>query len=627
MESVTVTGEPSVLSSAVPIFVSSPSLGGGLPGPVPAAARKGWTSTTPPISPYQEASLNTGESLITFSPQLCLALLDGLTDEQVDFERAYLAPRGVDFASVSGRTLRPRDRTTSTSKDVIRSHLQSSLNQAFTDSVHMFHSLTQNFSCLMKRLESTAAVPVRSCTVSESPVTAPATPPKIETPAAAEFDNTVFRMLDSVSFADMTVSGALQQLEPTVLDRTGSGRFTAYFGKLSYGYGNTKHKACSYPTCDLVSSFFERLSPVVPDFNADTFTCLVTHYPDGRAGIPLHSDDEAQIVPDSDIITISIGSPRVLTLQNQEGVLNETTVPLPHGSVYAMSRASQATWKHAIRADSSVSAPRLSFTFRRLVHPDAILKRPRAPPIQHPDLYRSPNALPVGTHDRILLLTDSILAATPPSIFDRVGKSTCIKKICKELVNIQGFEPEFAYTKTVIISAGVNDLSCYGKKAHVLADMVCHRLANWCKKYPHTTFIFNSLLETGIKWLNSEIDSFNRIMHDLSLQHVNLMFFDSHCTLVDDPISNRRSQVLDPDDPRRVHITRDARIVVNNKLVDAVEFLSCKASARSMPMKLRSFRWPLRWSFTGAGQSPSPDWRRDLWSAPVRDSRRRPGPW
>ena len=103
------------------------------------------------------------------------------------------------------------------------------------------------------------------------------------------------------------------------------------------------------------------------DFSRDKYTCLVTLYPDGKSHIPPHSDNEAQIVADSQIYTISLGSSRTLTLQNQDGVVNETDVELVHGSLYSMSRESQATWKHSIRADSAVSEPRLSFTFRRLL--------------------------------------------------------------------------------------------------------------------------------------------------------------------------------------------------------------------------------------------------------------------
>ena len=57
----------------------------------------------------------------------------------------------------------------------------------------------------------------------------------------------------------------------------------------------------------------------VPDFSLDTYTCLVNYYPDGKAGLNLHSDNEGQIVDGSSIITVTVGAERDLTLVSQQG--------------------------------------------------------------------------------------------------------------------------------------------------------------------------------------------------------------------------------------------------------------------------------------------------------------------
>ena len=336
------------------------------------------------------------------------------------------------------------------------------------------------------------------------------------------------------------------------------------------------------------------------EFTPDKYTCLVTLYPDGKSHIPPHSDNEAQIVADSQIYTISLGSSRSLLLQNQDGVVNETEVQISHGSLYSMSRESQSTWKHSIKLDSAISDPRISFTFRHLIPESELPKRPRAPPIQHPDLFRSPNSLPQGTHERVLFLTDSILAGTPPHIFNRVDKHRCIKKINKRLVDIFNFEPEFRYTSTVIISCGVNDLSCYGLRSHVLADLVASRLANTCRKHSSTTFVFNSLLHTRIHWLNREIDSFNRIMFELSFQVPNLKFFDSHAAVLNDRMSHRIGNVIQASDPRGIHITMATRQLISEHLVKAVEDVACVRNGRAPSPRLRSWSWPIRHEFVVA---------------------------
>ena len=89
------------------------------------------------------------------------------------------------------------------------------------------------------------------------------------------------------------------------------------------------------------------------------------HYPDGHAGIPLHSDAQ-QGVTNSLIWAISVGAERTLQLIKKDGESTEHNIKIPHGSVYSMSTDSQSIWKHGIRSEPSVSEQRISFTFRKL---------------------------------------------------------------------------------------------------------------------------------------------------------------------------------------------------------------------------------------------------------------------
>ena len=92
------------------------------------------------------------------------------------------------------------------------------------------------------------------------------------------------------------------------------GRKTAYFGNTKYSYGRISHEAAPYPVCAVFNKILEGMKTVVPDYFFDQYTCLVTHYPDGKSQIPLHHDDEQQIVEGSTIFTVSVGSDRYLTL-------------------------------------------------------------------------------------------------------------------------------------------------------------------------------------------------------------------------------------------------------------------------------------------------------------------------
>ena len=75
---------------------------------------------------------------------------------------------------------------------------------------------------------------------------------------------------------------------------------------------------------------------------------MVTKYANGSQGIPFHSDDESSILPDSSILTISLGSTRNIAFRSKTSVTSDLTEPLNHGDALLMTRASQDFYEHAI---------------------------------------------------------------------------------------------------------------------------------------------------------------------------------------------------------------------------------------------------------------------------------------
>jgi alkylated DNA repair dioxygenase AlkB len=605
-----VTGGPVDTTLVDP--VSSSAFGGGASGQGNGAAPETLVNVTPPGPPQGEVGPLEGKpgSLqrpYSFSPKTCLELLKkgALSDDQLEFERGQLKALGHDIDTRS---------RLSTSKAVVvkalEDQLVSQICLEYGHDARKYVNLVNHFSCTVA---SAAAELERLTTAAAAapPVTPAATLPPLDevatdTPTALYSPEQVpimdpsvctVRDFDTADFRNLTVDDVMRQLTIDPPASNGS-RSTAYFGKVAYSYGHMKHEPLPYPDCQVFSDIFDRMASVDPDFSRESFTCLVTLYKDGRSTIPPHSDNESQIVADSTIYTISVGATRSLVLQNQVGVISETRVALPHGSMYTMSRESQSSWKHSIAPDESVTTPRISFTFRRLIPLSELPSRPRAPPITHPDHYSSPNSPPRGTHERVLLLTDSILASTPTHIFDKVESHRCIKKVNKRLVDIFGFEHEFRFTSTVIISCGVNDLACYGLRAHVLADMVTGKLADTCRRHPGTTFIYNSVLHTRYhRWLNNEIDAFNRIMFELSFHVPNLKFFDSHEVLRNDRLSRRTTDVIQASDPRGTHITHPARHLISDHLVMAADDVDCGRKKKALTPRLRRWSWPIRQEF------------------------------
>ena len=91
-------------------------------------------------------------------------------------------------------------------------------------------------------------------------------------------------------------------------------------------------------------------------------SCLVNRYTGTDSFLPEHADDEFSIMPDSHIFTVSLGAPRIVTYADQF-----SNVEIKHtclsGSLYTMSKDSQAFYKHRIdRSDED--GVRYSLTFR-----------------------------------------------------------------------------------------------------------------------------------------------------------------------------------------------------------------------------------------------------------------------
>lgn len=589
----------------------------------------GPSSATPPDSPHQEGRQTRGMSdsvttqisdtlcdsssqtdlLYSFSPALCLKLLPDLSDEHITAEVAYFKAHNQTLA------MRSSTATIASKRVALRKYFVNNIVSSFDDLVSKYSNLTETFSFFLEKAEknfedmlekttkfmqgpSASTLPQPAPSPEPEPAADPAADPAAETlhgnlPEPVSF-------LSEVSFEELTVDVILAQLG--TFQPSSCGRHTVYFGPHPYSYGRFKHPAAPYPMCDFFSTFFDRIHNFCPDFTPDHYTCLITHYPDGSSFIPSHSDNEHHISEDSNIFTISIGAPRVLNFTNITGPIQEQRHTLQHGSVHVMSSESQLIWEHSIIKDTTITQPRISFTFRKLQPQLLIPDIPAIPPIAPPKPPKPPMSIkPIDTtHKRVLFLTDSILShsPTPSYISDQIEDHMCVKKTNYELRNIFNFEPEFGYSDFVVISGGINDLSRHGLRAHTLADLVCNRLRDTCLKYDKTVFIFNSLLDTRFDWVNSEIQDFNKLMFELCLVVPNLYFFDSHHVLTDYYTSGGR--VLN-DRGNGVHITVEARKLVARQLVHGIHHLFLSWTGRRVEdSRLRNWWWPLRSAYRQA---------------------------
>ena len=587
---------------STPHHVSSSELGGGSsvfnPGTTPGVGH----GTTPPIPSYPRtadlqgkpvkikdsatATTQTESYFIgSFSSKACLELLPLLTEDQLKHELIYRQSLGY---------MTDIRHTRQTDKSVLFKHLNDILLTAipteYDNILKNFETLTSNFSYLTDQAqEEVDKLKIVNSSPAKEP---PVTPPTPESGMEVKLTESVCCLNhDSIDFAEFTVDDILSQI---TIDKSGShGKCTAYFGSRPYSYGhNIHHRPCDYPKAKIFDTILDKMKIVDENFNFEEYTCLITHYPDGKSFIPRHSDNERTIVQDSTIYTISVGATRTLRLTNIKGHLQEHDINIGHGTVYSMSRDSQDIWSHEILPDNNITEPRISFTFRKLTDPPP---KDKVPPVKRPGHVKPTIAM--GSHHRILFLTDSILESTPEHIFRRVDNHKCIRKTNYRLTDIFNFDPEFAYSDFVIIACGVNDLARHGLSAHTLADLVTRRLSECCDKNPDTTFIYSSILHTKQDWLNCEIDEFNRIMFELSVTVPNMRFFDSHQALVNDRLSNKIDNVIMPADKHGQHLTFAAKKLFSDQLVMAIKMVVGRRQGHINRSMIRGWSWPLREKF------------------------------
>lgn len=96
---------------------------------------------------------------------------------------------------------------------------------------------------------------------------------------------------------------------------------------------------------------------------------LCNLYPDGKAGLGWHADNEPEVMEGSTIASISLGAEREFRLKKR-GTNVEQHVVLENTSLLLMQGDTQQHYLHSVPKDGSTQ-PRLNFTFRLLRTPRA----------------------------------------------------------------------------------------------------------------------------------------------------------------------------------------------------------------------------------------------------------------
>lgn len=100
---------------------------------------------------------------------------------------------------------------------------------------------------------------------------------------------------------------------------------------------------------------------------------LVNWYGSGNDYIGWHRDDEKQIVPDSDVMTISFGGERKFKIKYESVKKTDSQIKITrdyitkNNSYLIMGGTFQSEFKHHIPRSKTMTEPRISITFRKFI--------------------------------------------------------------------------------------------------------------------------------------------------------------------------------------------------------------------------------------------------------------------
>ena len=94
-------------------------------------------------------------------------------------------------------------------------------------------------------------------------------------------------------------------------------------------------------------------------------SCLLNRYEDGNQGMAWHSDDEAELGPETVIASVSFGATRKFAFRHRR-TRRKVEMLLHHGQLIVMRGQTQAHWQHALMKSTRVTQPRVNLTFRTI---------------------------------------------------------------------------------------------------------------------------------------------------------------------------------------------------------------------------------------------------------------------
>ena len=140
------------------------------------------------------------------------------------------------------------------------------------------------------------------------------------------------------------------------------------FGE-QYKYTGSKSSATPNPIPTPLQSLIDKVnSEYCPEGQPLVNSCLINFYNGPDSCLPMHSDNEQTIHPESAIHTISLGAPCTMSFATTIDGSEVHTHECQPRSIYSMTRRSQEFFKHGISKGSINGDTRYSITLRSVSH-------------------------------------------------------------------------------------------------------------------------------------------------------------------------------------------------------------------------------------------------------------------
>ena len=466
----------------------------------------------------------------SFSPETCLELVDQLTHDQILREARYALDSDLlallTRATRSGATSQPDSQKLI---EELKSHfktmsenahklfnvetLTTGISREIDQTTERLHQANSEMEKLQEQIGAAQQLllEVEVSRATSPPPQSLGAPPTLPTGTNSTTTGTV--PCEKLGVADKFVNFKADELDKSCsYDRIYRNRRVAFYGEFPYRYPGGFHKARPISENSYLRGIADELSKSHPtlDFNS----AMVTKYDSPDSSIPPHSDDEECIVPDSSIVTLSLGAPRkVIFRRKLPGKYERQDLTVEHGQVYVMSRASQEDWDHSVppvkRAD--FKGLRLSVTFRLLRKPTTVPPAGAPPPTGNSTTSETTQA-PIR---KVLILSDSKNMTFDCSSLSE--PTVAFRKNLFYLRDLDHHSQSIEQADLVLISAGINDLR------HGKADPLTlhNHLAAFTGRFK-THFIFDSVSPVAMRadrfnGLNTDISKLNELMLEFSL--------------------------------------------------------------------------------------------------------------